>query len=229
MTKKIHLKLPRKISAVLLLSFSISLFPLSASASAITETNVFNATNSERSSYGVLGASWNYKLAQAARAKAQDMIDRDYFSHTTPDGRSPWSFITATGYNYVYAGENLAMNFTDTESIMAAWMSSGGHRANILGGQFKELGVGVVVGEFQGYTTTMVVQMFGTQATQVYGERKSGGGSSGSKSNPSSPAPAIDYSALIINSSNLVKRRIEDFQKSSVYLIKIVKREQEGP
>ena len=221
-----------KKSAGFFLTLILFFTPFSSSlvfASGITETNIFNLTNNERANNNVATLSWNYKLASAARAKAQDMIDKDYFSHNTPDGKTPWTFIVAEGYNYIYAGENLAMNFTSAEDLMAAWMASGGHRANILSGNFKELGVGVVTGEYQGYTTTMVVQMFGTQATAVYGNTEK---KTSPKPSASSPAPAIsnsqsnnqsDNQTLTALSSAMIKRRIEDFKKYCDYLIETVK------
>jgi len=204
--------------SIFVFSFSLLSFfvPSEVSASAITETNVFNLTNSERAKFGQKALSWNHKLATAARNKAQDMINRDYFSHNTPDGKSPWTFVLAAGYNYVYAGENLAMNFTTSEAMMSAWMNSGGHRANILSANFKELGVGVVVGEYQGYTTTMVVQMFGAQATQVYtnpGTSKAPVRAPTGQSAPA-PAPKIDYTQTIRISSDLIKKRIDDFKEA---------------
>lgn len=205
----------------LLLVFSISLLPFeSAQASSITETNIFNLTNSERAKYGLSSLSWNYKLAQAARAKAQDMLDKDYFSHTSPDGRSPWSFIGATGYNYIYAGENLAMNFSVAEDVISAWMGSGGHRANVLSVNYRELGVGIITGEYQGYTTTVIVQMFGSQATQVYKERRSPGSTKSSSSSGSTQT--FDVASLTQPSSLIIKKRIEDFKKACEYLLKLV-------
>lgn len=195
-------------------SFVLSFEPVEVQASAITENNIFNLTNSQRSTYKVNKLAWNYKLANAARAKAQDMINKDYFSHNTPSGATPWTFITAAGYNYIYAGENLGMNFTVAEDLMTAWMNSGGHRANILSSNFKELGVGVVTGEYQGYTTTMVVQMFGTQAQAVYSPDTDNDTSPAKISEKPAPAPRIDYSATIDLSSKFVKKRIEDFKKA---------------
>jgi hypothetical protein len=71
------------------------------------------------------------------------MAARDYWSHNTPDGQTPWSFITAAGYNYQTAGENLAYGFSTASDTVTGWMNSTEHRANILNGKFKELGVGV--------------------------------------------------------------------------------------
>lgn len=224
-SKNLKEKIPKILSVFLVFVFFISFLPGSAKASSITETNIFNLTNNERSKNGLSGLSWNYKLVQAARAKAQDMIDKDYFSHTSPDGRTPWNFITATGYNYIYAGENLGINFTSSEALMSAWMASGGHRANILSGNFKELGVGVVTGEYQGYTTTVVVQMFGAQATSVYGEGSSKNLSSKHGSSSLSPkeASTFDYKAITVSVCEIIKKRLEDYKKAQYYLIKIVK------
>lgn len=208
-------KISIKITIVsILISLILPIFPTQVLASSITESTIFNLTNSERSTYSVAKVSWNYKLANAAKAKAQDMINKDYFSHNTPSGATPWTFITAAGYNYIYAGENLAMNFTAAEDVMVSWMNSGGHRANILSTNFKELGVGVVTGEYQGYTTTMVVQMFGTQASSVYTDNTEGESSPVKQSERPAPPPKIDYSATIDLSSKMIKKRIEDFKKA---------------
>ncbi|NTU69462.1 hypothetical protein HGB13_01350 [bacterium] len=196
-----------------------------ANASGITETNIFNLTNAQRSKYGMANVAWNYKLANAARSKGHDMINRDYFSHNTPDGKTPWTFILSAGYNYIYAGENLAMNYSVAEDVMNAWMNSGGHRANILGANYKELGVGVVTGEYQGYTTTMVVQMFGTTATSTYNPSTPKATTPSKKSETPAPAPqpAIDYSQTINLSSTLIKKRIDDFKKAYESLLVITK------
>ncbi|MEM4260832.1 MAG: CAP domain-containing protein [Candidatus Woesearchaeota archaeon] len=219
----------KTIIKLIIFIFSLGIFlPIfleTANASAITETNIFNLTNSQRSKYGMVNLSWNYKLANAARTKAQDMINKDYFSHNTPSGATPWTFILNAGYNYIYAGENLAMNYSVAEDIMNAWMNSGGHRANILGENYKELGVGVVTGEFQGYTTTMVVQMFGTSATSTYNPSTPKATIPSKKSEAPSPAPqpVIDYSQTINLGTNFVKKRINDFKKAYDSLIIIIK------
>lgn len=210
---------------IFIITFTFSIFPSIVSASAITETTVFNLTNNERVKYNVHSLSWNYKLAQAARNKAQDMINKDYFSHNSPDGRTPWNFINSSGYNYIYAGENLAMSFDNAEDMMVAWMNSGGHRANILSTNFKEIGVGVVTGEYLGYTTTVVVQMFGSQATAVYGPNKTLPSKNVNKE-PVAAQPVVkdnfDYNSAIVSGTSIIKRRIEDFQKACDHLNKIV-------
>lgn len=101
-------------------------------------------------------------LTDAAQAKANDMATLGYFSHTSPDGSQPWKWIQDAGYEYSSAGENLAVNFSDSEKVEDAWMDSPAHRANILNGKFTEIGIATAVGEYKGRKTTFVVQMFGT-------------------------------------------------------------------
>lgn len=103
----------------------------------------------------------NPVLDGAAQAKAEDMAKRGYFSHNDPDGREPWYWFEQAGYNFRYAGENLAINFSDSEDVVDAWMKSLAHRANILNGNFTEIGIGIAKGKYQGQDTLFVVQFFG--------------------------------------------------------------------
>lgn len=139
---------------------------LPAFSSAITPTNIITLTNQSRQEFGLPGLTENAGLDQAAQSKANDMLAKGYFSHNTPDGRTPWSFITAAGYNYLMAGENLAVNFTEAENVETAWMNSPGHKANILNKNFQEIGIGISQGAYQDHTAIFVVQMFGLPAEQ---------------------------------------------------------------
>lgn len=100
-------------------------------------------------------------LEAAARMKAEDMAKNHYFAHTSPAGVTPWHWFRAAGYRYTYAGENLALNFTDSADVERAWMNSSKHRANILNMNFTEVGIAVATGTYQGRATTFVVQLFG--------------------------------------------------------------------
>ncbi len=145
----------------------LSLGPiLPAYSSAITVDNIISLTNQSRqdNQLGVLVE--NSVLNTAAQAKADDMLKNGYFSHNTPDGRTPWDFITKAGYSYLMAGENLAVNFTEAENVETAWMNSPGHKANILNKNFEQIGIGIAQGEYQGHTAIFVVQMFGTPVEQ---------------------------------------------------------------
>lgn len=137
-------------------------------ASSITPAQVVDQTNQKRAEAGLAPLTLNGTLSQAALSKAQDMMTDQYWAHTAPDGTQPWDFIRSSGYRYSVAGENLARDFGDTSSMVAAWMASPTHRANILSSRYSEIGIAVVDGNLQGYETTLVVQMFGSPA-QVAG------------------------------------------------------------
>lgn len=131
-------------------------------AAAITNETIISLANDARVQNGLSELTPNALLSKAAQNKANDMLAKQYFSHNTPDGATPWSFIKAVGYSYTTAGENLAIDFTEAENIQSAWMNSPGHRANILNKNFQEIGIGISKGTFDNHQTTIVVQMFGT-------------------------------------------------------------------
>ncbi|MBT3249315.1 MAG: hypothetical protein HN846_00230 [Candidatus Pacebacteria bacterium] len=148
-------------------------------ASTITPKQVIALTNEKRTSLGLDSLVFNQSLSEAALAKGQDMFADQYWSHVAPDGVNPWYFIKQAGYKYRLAGENLARDFSNTESMMAAWMSSPTHRANIVNSRYEEIGIAVIDGTLDGYETTLVVQMFGAQANvatkPVLADEKEGG------------------------------------------------------
>lgn len=131
-------------------------------ASSITKEKVIELSNADRKEKGVEELKESEKLSQAAASKAEDMILNDYFSHTSPEGLTPWRWIEKTGYDYSYAGENLAMDFTSAEKMNEAWLASPTHRANILNEKYKEIGVATKDGVINSHSTTVVVQMFGS-------------------------------------------------------------------
>ncbi len=117
------------------------------SASDITPQNIMDAVNLERTSRNIPALNYNNELAAAAQYKSSDMIARNYFSHVDPEGHYIWDKIVAEGYYpYTILGENLAINFPNTEGLMSAWMDSPEHRSNILNQQFQDQGAGVAFG-----------------------------------------------------------------------------------
>jgi len=152
-----------KIFALTLLSFGPV---LPAFSEAITSDNIIALTNESRQQFSVASLTENQVLDKAAQAKADDMLAKGYFAHNSPDGRTPWDFITSAGYSYLMAGENLAVNFTEAESVETAWMNSPGHKANLLNKDFQDIGIGISQGTYQGHTAIFVVQEFGTPAAQ---------------------------------------------------------------
>lgn len=119
-------------------------------------------TNQDRAEAGIDTLIEDAQLARAAQMKAEDMAAKGYFSHVDPEGRQPWYWMDRAGYDYTYAGENLAVNFTDSEDVQEAWMKSPTHHANIVKSQYTRIGIGVAQGTYQGKETTFVVQFFAT-------------------------------------------------------------------
>ncbi len=144
-----------------------------AYASTITPGNIITLTNKERNAGGLSTLVNNPKLASAALAKANDMLEKGYWDHFGPNGETPWQFIRASGYVYVYAGENLAKGFRTSEGVVEAWMASPTHRDNIMSRNYRDIGIAVVEGELLGKQTVLVVQMFGNLTSSVQGATES--------------------------------------------------------
>lgn len=136
-------------------------------SSEITSQKVFDQTNNERIKAGLEPFQYNSVLADSARRKAEDMFKNDYWAHNSPQGKTPWTFFDAAGYKYSVAGENLAKDFYDTDSLIKGWMNSSTHKANILHQKYQEIGIAVVNGTIGGIKTTLIVQHFGTPLVAV--------------------------------------------------------------
>jgi hypothetical protein len=128
---------------------------------AVLPGEIISLTNSQRAANSVGSLAENPQLDAAAQAKANDMAAKGYFSHVGPDGKTPWAWISDAGYDYQYAGENLAVRFNDSTDVVQAWMASPTHKANIVKPQYTETGVGVARGLYKGELATYVVQYFG--------------------------------------------------------------------
>ena len=152
------------ISAFWLVKFKAPQILGSASYSA---EQIIALTNIKRAENGLGPLTSSSKLSGAARAKSDDMLSKDYWAHFSPEGTTPWSFIRAAGYRYIFAGENLARDFGDAQSVVNAWMASPSHRNNILDKNFKEIGVAVADGRLQGREGVLVVQMLGASVSQA--------------------------------------------------------------
>lgn len=140
-------------------------------SSEITAQKVFDYTNTERQKAGLPALKYNSTLSQSALAKARDMFAANYWAHNSPSGKVPWDFFRAAGYQYSLAGENLAKDFYDTDTMVRAWMNSPTHKANIVNPKYQEIGIGVVNGVLFGVKTTLVVQHFGTPVAARIAEK----------------------------------------------------------
>ncbi len=127
---------------------------------AILVSTLGDLTNIERGNSNLASLTVNPLLSKAAELKAHDMAANGYFAHTSPDGKTPWYWLDQVGYHYDYAGENLAINFTDTEQVTDAWMKSPTHKANIIKSQYTEMGSGIATGTYQGRESVFVVQVY---------------------------------------------------------------------
>lgn len=124
-------------------------------------------TNARRAAHGLSTLTFNSELSQAAAAKANDMFANNYWAHVGPKGETPWDFIVNAGYKYTVAGENLAKNFSTSQAVVDAWMSSPSHRDNMLKSTYRDIGFAVVNGTLNGEQTTLVVQMFGATSGEL--------------------------------------------------------------
>ncbi len=108
----------------------------------------------------------NQDLSRAAQAKAQSMVEKNYWSHVAPDGTTPWYYFQKVDYNYSVAGENLAYGFSTSDQVVTAWMNSVEHRDNILG-NYQDIGFGIANSEnYQGGKNTVIVAFYGLPSDQ---------------------------------------------------------------
>jgi len=114
------------------------------------ENTLLNMINHIRVSEGLSPLNLNQSLISVARHRALDMIERDYFSHVTPDGKSIYDVLADFGISYQGSGENIQYcsppGWKPVEDFVSTWMSSTGHRENILNAGYNQVGIGVVDG-----------------------------------------------------------------------------------
>lgn len=120
------------------------------------EVQMVELINAERAKVGASPLRINDEVTEIARLKSQDMIDKNYFSHTSPTYGSPFEMLKSFGVSYRTAGENIAMNRSMT-SAHTALMNSEGHRKNILNPAYTSIGLGIVTNA-SGYL--YITQMF---------------------------------------------------------------------
>jgi uncharacterized protein YkwD len=127
----------------------------------ISAQDLLTFTNQKRQEHGLQPLNMNNQLAQAAEQKASHMFAQDYWAHIAPDGTTPWYFIKNSGYEYLYAGENLARGFNSASDVVNAWMDSPSHRDNMLSKNYTEIGFAIQTGMLTGSETILVVEMLG--------------------------------------------------------------------
>jgi uncharacterized protein YkwD len=118
--------------------------------------------NADRKKNGLAPYVWSQKLCKSAILKANDMAQKSYFDHVSPEGISPTHWINTVGYTYSSSGENLALNTYTAKEAHEGLMNSPGHRANILDGDFTQIGIAYSWGKIEGQDAFFVVEHFGT-------------------------------------------------------------------
>lgn len=167
----------RELAVVVLIIIGVFLLGVSAGSSfflrktilgaSITADVLVDLANESRLAYNAAPLTRNTLLDKAATLKGEDMSSRGYFAHESPDGITPWHWFKEVGYVFLYAGENLAVNFTEATEVENAWLNSPKHRENLLNVNFKEIGIATVEGTYKNAPTIFVVQMFGTPAKAI--------------------------------------------------------------
>lgn len=172
-----------KIVAIVFVSF----YANQAKQSDVTPQSIISLTNQARENNHLSTLSSNVALTKAAQAKANDMVAEHYFAHISPTKVTPWYWFKQAGYSYSYAGENLAIDYLQSEDVIQAWLDSPSHRANLLSTKYKDIGVAVTTGNINGVDSLLVVQMFGSPVPTTTKKVTT---------KAQSPAPAVTKEAL---------------------------------
>ena len=130
----------------------------------LTSDNLLYLTNLDRIRQGLKPLKTDPKLTRAAVAKAEHMLKRAYFAHVSPDGKQAWDFIKAQNFNYTFAGENLAMNYTSSFELEHDFLQSPAHRENLLSALYSETGIAVVSGYYKNQPAILIVEIFASPA-----------------------------------------------------------------
>jgi hypothetical protein len=157
------------VGSIFMLGFSFGssfLIHKTVLGASVTANVLVDLTNESRLTYNEEPLRRNPVLDKAATLKADDMAANQYFSHNSPTGVTPWHWFQEAGYTFLYAGENLAINFIDPNEVRDAWLASPTHRANLLDVRFKEIGMSTVSGVYKDGPTIYIVQLFGTPAVE---------------------------------------------------------------
>ncbi len=198
--------------ALKIITVAVSInFPQNIFFADITRASLENFANQTRQSVGLPSLVENQKLDQAAQSKAENMVADDYFAHTSPQGITPWYWFLQAGYNYKYAGENLAIGFFDSQEVYNAWLNSPSHKANIVNPNYKEVGTAVLAG-FGPNNTIVVVQDFGSQlpAKQVATQPKQT-----SAVKPSEQTPVANAGEKVLSQSTESQSTLETAKTGS--------------
>jgi len=136
-----------------------------ADTNEITPENIVERMNAYRAEAGVAPLRLDYRITLAARDRMRDMEDTGYWSHESPTGMSPFTWLIVRDYSYSAAAENLASGFETAKFLVESWMESHGHRENILSPQYEDCGIAIIDGATTGRATgKSIVVLFGKRS-----------------------------------------------------------------
>ncbi len=131
------------------------------------QDKIITYTNDVRRQKGLTELTDISTLTVSADTRAKDMADNNYFSHKGPNNHTLAYFLKQSGYSYRVAGENLAMGFSDAQSVVNAWIKSPTHYANLIDSDYTQIGVGIEAGYYNDQPTVFVAQHFGDPSAIV--------------------------------------------------------------
>ncbi len=140
----------RRLAALLATSLVVAAAFAAGPSDEITSEHVLAEMNVQRAQHGVGPLKADRRLDAAARDRMRHMEEESFWSHTSPEGMSPFVWIRTRGYDYSNAGENLAAGFETTKLLVASWMESRGHRENILSPKYESCGIAIIDGATTG-------------------------------------------------------------------------------
>lgn len=158
-----------KARSLFALALVLSAYVVPASAftsrpSGITATALVAAMNRERAAYGLQPLRLNPRLSLAASDRVNDMFEKHYFDHVSPDGVDPFTWADKRGYDYTEIGENLAVGYRTADDIVDSWMHSPAHRENILKPVYREIGIATAAASpTHKFAGPLVVAMYGSR------------------------------------------------------------------
>lgn len=158
---------------------------------AVISAVLVDMANADRAALGLGTLVSDPLLTAAAQAKATDMAQKSYFAHFDASGKAPWDWMHEAGYRYAHAGENLAIQFSESGDVQRAWLASPSHRANLLDERFTQVGIATAEGFYQGQPTTFVVQFFAAPAGVIAESAPRAEPVSGASAELAAPAPTL--------------------------------------
>jgi len=136
-----------------------------AETNEITPENIVARMNAYRADFGLAPLRLDERVTLAARDRMRDMEDSGYWSHESPNGMSPFTWLTVRDYSFSAAAENLASGFETVRFLVDSWMESHGHRENILSPMYEDCGIAIIDGATTGRATgKSIVVLFGKRS-----------------------------------------------------------------